>query len=266
MAELETLQLVWIFFSIITLVKWLIHHDLGRSSLKDIEIPSNNFTVIDIIAGLAIFMLISGMSLLFVDTQSPIIYRVTASACCNLVAIAMLLPLLNMRYTKGLKAVLPAKNKIASNVFKAICYSVPAYGLAAFVLAITVFTCSQFNYNEVQQHEFLKIFSESSKDFSTITIMYISTSVITPILEETLFRGLIQTSLIKITQSKWTGIFMGAIIFAVMHANAQHMPALLLLGTFFGYAFAKHQSLLIPILMHAIFNAINVTGAILSSN
>ncbi len=265
MPELETLQLVWIFFAVITLIKWLIRHDLGRSSLKNVEVPSNNFSVLDIIAALAIFILISGLASVFINEDSSMLRKLSANSICNSLAVAMLLPILNTRYTKGIKAILPPLNKVPANIFTAACYSIPAYGLAAFILTITVYICSLFNYNQIQQHEYLKMFSENSKNILTISAMYISTSIITPILEECLFRGIIQTSLINITRSKWLGIIFGAIIFALMHANPQHFPALLVLGTFFGYVFTKHHSILIAILMHAAFNALNVTGALFNA-
>ena len=117
----------------------------------------------------------------------------------------------------------------------------------------------------MQQHNLLKLLQESNADRITIVYLYISAAVLTPIMEEIMFRGIIQTTVISITNNKWTGIFISAIIFAVIHIDYQHIPALFFLGSFFGYAFSKHHSLLIAILMHAVFNAINITGVLLNS-
>jgi len=60
----------------------------------------------------------------------------------------------------------------------------------------------------------------------------------------------------------WLSIAAGAALFAIAHANTGHWPALFILGVCLGYAYEKSGSLLRPIFIHSIFNAIMVASAL----
>lgn len=261
----QLLQLVWIFFSIITLAKWLLRHKLGRTSLNDIAMPQNSLNPLDIIIALIAFLVLSGSATAFVTKESPFLRQNIVYACLNLTSIIFLTYLLNAKLTNGLKSILPTPTQIPNQLLKALCYFIPATGLAICTLTITIYICMLYGYDEIQQHQQLKILIENRNNIPAIIAFYLSAAIITPILEEILFRGIIQTAIINTTGNKWLGIIVAALIFASMHANLQHFPALLLLGIFFGYSFVKQQSLLIPIIMHALFNALNVTGTLLNN-
>ncbi len=60
----------------------------------------------------------------------------------------------------------------------------------------------------------------------------------------------------------WLSIAPSAALFAIAHANTGHWPALFILGVCLGYAYEKSGSLLRPIFIHSIFNAIMVVSAL----
>jgi hypothetical protein len=60
----------------------------------------------------------------------------------------------------------------------------------------------------------------------------------------------------------WLSIAAGAALFAIAHANTGHWPALFILGVCLGYAYEKSGSLLRPVFIHSIFNAIMVASAL----
>jgi membrane protease YdiL (CAAX protease family) len=106
-------------------------------------------------------------------------------------------------------------------------------------------------------------------------IIVITTVIIAPIFEELLFRGLFQTMIgsflagsefgdayIRTKQPAWLAIICSSIIFASIHANLSHWPALFTLSVCLGYAYEKSGSILRPILIHIIFNAINIITAL----
>jgi membrane protease YdiL (CAAX protease family) len=82
-----------------------------------------------------------------------------------------------------------------------------------------------------------------------------------PVLEELLYRGLLQDALVRIGLNRWMGIGLASLVFALMHytAAAPHaVPVLFVLGVGFGWAYERTGRLLAPIVMHALFNLGNV--------
>ena len=87
--------------------------------------------------------------------------------------------------------------------------------------------------------------------------------VIAPLVEEMLFRGLIQTTLRSYSGRPWLSIAFTAAMFASVHTNGTHWPALFVLAMGLGYAYERSGSLFRPIFMHALFNGITIAAALL---
>lgn len=79
--------------------------------------------------------------------------------------------------------------------------------------------------------------------------------------EEVLFRGLIQSSL-KSLMGRWWGIFLAAVIFAVMHLTWRsniELAFTFCVGLVFGILYEKTGSLAGPIIMHGVGNTVLVS-------
>jgi len=113
---------------------------------------------------------------------------------------------------------------------------------------------------EMQLNEGLKTILDSDQTSVKIIIFFVAV-VIAPVCEEILFRGLLQTSIRKITTNPWPGILLTSIFFAMMHPW-MHWPALFILSTCLGYAYEKSGSLYRPIFIHMLFNLINILAAL----
>ena len=85
---------------------------------------------------------------------------------------------------------------------------------------------------------------------------------VVPFTEEVLFRGLFQTLLRSYIIRPWPAIIFGSFIFIIFHANPEHWPALFTLSLCLGYAYEKSGSLLRPIFIHSLFNAMSVFAAL----
>ena len=112
------------------------------------------------------------------------------------------------------------------------------------------------NYT-IERHEELDVLVEHHRWSVTAAVLILSV-VIAPIAEELLFRGIIQTALDDHVRSPWQSVIFTAILFASVHQNPEHWPALLILGASMGYAYEKSGSLWQSILMHAMFNGITL--------
>ncbi len=83
---------------------------------------------------------------------------------------------------------------------------------------------------------------------------FIMIAVAAPVLEETLFRGVILKSLLKKHQP-WKAILYSAIAFGIFHLNPWQFLYATVVGIYLGYIYWKTKSLFYPILIHFMLNA-----------
>lgn len=87
--------------------------------------------------------------------------------------------------------------------------------------------------------------------------------LLAPISEELLFRGILQTGLQRLLRAKWgtlrhrwLAVAITATVFGLMHSTTpQHVPALIVFGLMLGFLYERTGSLMLPILIHMMFNA-----------
>ncbi len=91
----------------------------------------------------------------------------------------------------------------------------------------------------------------------------LSVLIMAPLLEEFLFRGVLQTYLKKRIGPK-AAILLSALVFAIFHYSAGHglgnvslIFSLLILGTFLGFLYERQGSLWAPIGLHIAFNSVS---------
>ncbi len=81
--------------------------------------------------------------------------------------------------------------------------------------------------------------------------------VVAPIVEEILFRGLLQRWLVK-KWGPWIGILVASAVFGLVHRIPQQMVAGFCMGAILGWTYWRTGSLLSAMLLHAINNALSV--------
>lgn len=101
-----------------------------------------------------------------------------------------------------------------------------------------------------------------TSDALSATLMFATSAiVVAPIVEEILYRGLLQTALLSAMPGRrWTVITLAAAAFALQHMGMppHTLPGLFILGLFLGWLYERTGSLLAPIVLHMGFNAFNV--------
>lgn len=104
------------------------------------------------------------------------------------------------------------------------------------------------------------------------TIVLIGCAVIgAPILEELMYRGFVQSGILRATRLAWLSVVAASIFFGMMHiAGGAGMPwyavaVVTVLSICMGVAFERTRDLSTPIVMHILFNAGNVAMALLVS-
>lgn len=129
-----------------------------------------------------------------------------------------------------------------------------AYPLLMLVQAM-VFGISGGNVAPQDVVDFLKN-AQSPRDRLAVIVMAVA---VAPIAEETIFRGYLYPA-----GKKYLGPFLSAVVtaalFAVLHGHLASVPALFTLAICLTLAYEKTGSLLVPMIMHAVFNAISIVG------
>lgn len=106
-------------------------------------------------------------------------------------------------------------------------------------------------------HATLAVFREHSADWRIWLIMSAAT-IGAPIVEEHLYRGMMQSAFLRATRSAWISIVATACVFAVMHVNvtALHaLPILLVVGIALGIVMERRRNVWACVGMHMGFNA-----------
>ena len=98
--------------------------------------------------------------------------------------------------------------------------------------------------------------AESPRDRLAVMVMAI---VIAPVAEEVIFRGYLYP-----VGKRYIGPFASlagtSLLFAALHGHVASLPALFTLAACLGLAYEKSGTLLVPMVMHAVFNAVSVAA------
>ena len=103
------------------------------------------------------------------------------------------------------------------------------------------------------QDEMAKLLASIPRTPINVTLGLFAITILAPLIEELLFRGLLQRSLMQHVPA-WAAIALSAFVFAAVHMQPLAMPALMTLGAAFGYIYHKTGSLRMTIILHMINN------------
>jgi len=156
----------------------------------------------------------------------------------------------------------------SQKLFKGIPYNPPKDKTKALLLVLIGFGgCLLANYITV----FLRAFGEGLGIYSDYTAMqepsstfdvvmiFISSSLIPPLVEEFALRGVLMQSLRK--YGNLFAIVTSAFVFGVFHGNAVQMPFAFLCGLVIGYAVLATESLWTGVIIHALMNGMSAISS-----
>jgi membrane protease YdiL (CAAX protease family) len=104
------------------------------------------------------------------------------------------------------------------------------------------------------QEELRKLFAAIPSTLPNQILLFVAVAIIAPLLEELLFRGLLQKSLSHKIPI-WAAITISAFVFGAIHMDFYAMPPLVMMGAIFGVIYHRTGSLRVTILLHVINNA-----------
>jgi uncharacterized protein len=126
------------------------------------------------------------------------------------------------------------------------------------VAAATIFNYVYANYvipGMPMQDEMAKILASIPRTPLNMIVGFVAIAGAAPLIEELLFRGLLQKSLAH-KMPVWAAITLSALVFSLVHMQPYAIPALMAIGAAFGYIYHKTGSLRVTIILHMINNAV----------
>ncbi len=145
----------------------------------------------------------------------------------------------------------------------AVAHLLAVWPLVFVVMILTIFigkliVGGNFEMPVHQELQNLKEYSEPALQW----LILVTATVVAPVTEEILFRGIFQTAIRNNTARPWFAVIGASAVFSIIHADSFHWPALFVLSVGLGYAYEKSGSLWRPIIMHMIFNTVSVVATL----
>jgi membrane protease YdiL (CAAX protease family) len=264
---------------VLLFARWLAHTSLGRRALADAPPRRNRMPPYAAFIPFAIWLFgtallqafarrligpVAGLQEVFTDN---VVYCLGA-----ILTVAVILLVARLTFARGLRGFGLRPRTIPRDFGWACIDLLAVWPIVLAAIVITVYLGKRLmgEQFEIPQHVGLELITESGSLALRILIVVLAV-VIAPVVEEMLFRGLIQTTLRSYSGRPWLSIAVAAALFASMHLDFQHweyvthLPALFILAMGLGYAYEHSGSLFRPIFMHALFNGITILAALAES-
>ncbi len=260
---------------------WLLKTSLGREALTDSRPRRNNMPLylcfippFILFGPIPVIVLITGrLSADLQDWQRAFLGNLIY-CIGSVVVIAVILFMVRAGFARRLKGFGLNIRSIHRDFFFAFVNFLMVWPLMAAAIILTTFIGELFYGPQYQmpQHEQLQMITLYPQ-WQVQILVFVVAVVIAPVLEEMLFRGLFQTVIRSLLETRssgldvrhhaWVAIFISSGLFSMVHGNIPHWPALFLLGVCLGYAYEKSGSLFRPVFIHALFNVVTIIFVLL---
>jgi len=252
------------------LAYWLLKTSLGRKALVD-STPRRN--CMPVYLPLVPFFLWFGVSVVAIatrdlygdlpDWQSALVDNMVSCLGATFMAIVIII-LAWAHFARRLKGFGLGLRALPRDILTAPLYLLAIWPLIMVAVKLTVDVAQYVSGPEFQmpRHQQLELAAQHPQ-FALRVLILVGSVIIVPLFEELMFRGLIQTmvrSFFQTANGAWIAIGLSSGLFAIMHEDPAHWPALFILGACMGYAYEKSGSLWRPFFIHAIFNGTNIVA------
>lgn len=251
---------------VLLLASWLLKTSLGRTALIHAPVRRNTMGPLVLLVVLLIWQGPAVIALVLVephldgmaDWQQWLIKNMVmtwggllASACFVLIA--------GLTFVRGYKGLGLGVRRIHRDLASAVAILFTIWPVVLAMIAVTMRIGQKIQGPEykMDQHQELELLVNHPQWPLALSVIVMAV-IVAPLVEELLFRGILQTLVRSYVGRPWLSVFVCAGLFASVHANPEHWPALFVLGIGLGYAYEKSGSLWQAIFVHALFNGTTV--------
>jgi membrane protease YdiL (CAAX protease family) len=255
---------------VLVLAAWALRTSLGTKALDNSPVRENNMP--PLLALTPFFLWFGIVSVLFFvkekllaglpDWQDALADNLIL--CIGVIpAIVTSIIIARIAFVRGLKGLGLNPKTIPRDFVAAILnlLAVMPVVLGAIILTTIIGKLIFGDKFQMPKHEELKQIIAYSQ-WQVRALIVFTAVVVVPFVEELIFRGMLQTLFRSYIVRPWPAIFVASFVFVVFHADMPHWPALFVLSICLGYTYEKSGSLLRPIFVHSLFNAMSVLAAL----
>jgi len=250
--------------------RWLLKTSFGRRALADSAPRRNNMPLylpfIPLFIWFLLLMQTLSVTKIFLpdlaDWQEVLLVNI--SLCTSsILTVVLIVVLVRFSFARRLKGFGLNVKKIHKDFLSALINLLTIWPIVMFALVATIYAGELIWGQDFQMQRHEELESIALHPQISVRILIIVTAVVVvPVFEEMLFRGLFQTMFRSFTRRAWLSILMSSGLFATVHLNIDHWPALFVLAICMGYSYEKSGSLFRPIFIHSFFNAISVISTL----
>lgn len=250
--------------------RWLLKTSFGRIALVDSAPRRNNMPLylpfIPLFIWFLLLMQTLSVTKIFLpdlaDWQEVLLVNISLCAS-SILTMVLIVVLVRFSFARRLKGFGLNAKKIHKDFLPALINLLTIWPIVMFALVATIYAGELIWGQDFQMQRHEELESIALHPQISVRILIIVTAVVVvPVFEEMLFRGLFQTMFRSFTRRAWLSILMSSGLFATVHLNIDHWPALFVLATCMGYSYEKSGSLFRPIFIHSFFNAISVISTL----
>ncbi len=185
-----------------------------------------------------------------------------AAAFANLLAIPAIVSIASRATDQGLRELGVHRSQFPRAILYGAAGWFIAYPWVAWAGNLSDVIVHHYSPDANTKHAFFNLWGDASTLWRVITV--ISVLSITPILEELLFRGLLQSlgrwMMIRVlparpTAARWGAVFISALLFTLVHRPVAIELPIFVLAIGLGYLYERTGNLWACMIMHALFNA-----------
>lgn len=145
-------------------------------------------------------------------------------------------------------------------------------GLAGYAIVITWAVLYTVAFGEPAPTD-QALLEDLSVSTTVLVLSFVAAAVLAPVVEEVIFRGVLFQAARR-QLGLWPGVALSTFVFTVVHVELYPplglfqpvgLGGLVLLGAWLAWMFHRTGSLAVPIIGHAVFNAINLTIAVVAA-
>jgi len=180
-----------------------------------------------------------------------------------IICAVLLFYLRNVRYLNPLEIFGLKRLSLSQAAGTAALFMVPTLAVVMST-SLGVNAWMQSFWPDLSQQATVQAFQRSTDPLAKFMLI-IAAVIVAPIVEETVFRGFIYGVIKRFTDS-WFAAFCSALLFAVVHFHIGSLIPLTVLALVLCAAYERTGSLVVPMMMHGLFNGTSIALMIFVPN